>query len=87
MEKFEEPSLALSHTLCYLEKAQPPKGLSASSNSSLPVSGNINHTAPNFSAFVNGRPGSCMIYQLLLWAIKIDFSASGRLQRGCIVLV
>lgn len=74
------PSLALSPALCCLEKAQPPEGPSTSSNSSFPESVNINHTAPNFSAFVNGRPDSRMIYQLVLWAIRIDFSASGGLQ-------
>lgn len=74
------PSLALSPALCCLEKAQPPEGPSTCSNSSFPESVNINHTAPNFSAFVNGRPDSRMIYQLELWAIRIDFSASGGLQ-------
>lgn len=63
-----------------LEKAQPPEGPSTSSNSSFPESVNINHTTPNFSAFVNDRPDSRMIYQLELWAIRVDFSASGGLQ-------
>lgn len=61
---FQKTLASLNQKLSNLEKTPPPKGLKGSANSSFLVSllKKKNPVTPNFSAFINGRPDSCMIY-------------------------